>query len=269
MIHINYPNGQKPPDEWLTKAKILTDRLRAAPDRAARNKIIDENSHLWGEIKTWLEGFSYGKCWFSEARDTYSHLQVEHFRPKKQAKEPDREGYWWRAFDYLNYRLCGSVGNSKKGSYFPLRLGTQPANCPEDDCDLEHSVLIDPTRKNDADLITFSNGGVAVPAEADGWDRERAEKSIERYKLNEHPALCRAREDVWSRCKLYVDELELVVNERRKAEKADKCSAVRNEKIEKLKVTLEEMTSRKAPFSAVARAFLFQDNRDWVRRCVA
>jgi hypothetical protein len=92
-------------------------------------------------MKEWLESFSERKCWFSEARDTYSHWQVERFRPKKGARDPDRPGYWWRAFDYLNYRLGGGVGNAKKGSYFPLREGTQPATCPDDNCDDEAPTL--------------------------------------------------------------------------------------------------------------------------------
>ncbi len=269
MIHINYPNGKKPPRKWLKEAKALTDKLKAAPDKAARDRIIDDNSYLWGEVKEWLEGFSNGKCWFSESRDTYSHWQVEHFRPKKEAKDPDRDGYWWRAFDYLNYRLCGSVGNAKKGSYFPLKAGSLVATCPEDNCDDEVCVLIDPTRKSDVDLVTFSNGGVAVPAEAGGWDRERAEMSIKRYKLNDHPPLSRAREEIWGRCQLHVDELEELIIERRKAEEIGKHSAIREERIERLKLALQMMTLPSKPFSAVARAFLFQDNRPWARRLVA
>lgn len=269
MIHINYPAGKKPPADWLEKAEALTNELKAAPNKAARDKIIDDNAHLWGEIKEWLEGFSNGKCWFSEARDTYSHWQVEHFRPKKQAREPERDGYWWRAFDYLNYRLCGGVGNAKKGCYFPLQIGTLPANCPEDNCDDEAHVLIDPIRKSDVDLITFSNGGVAVPAFADGWDRERAVKSIERYKLNGYPPLRRAREEVWNRCKVLVDELERLIIERKKAEDAGKHSPTRNEKIESTKLALHDMTVPSAPFSSVARAFLLHDTRAWARYCVA
>lgn len=269
MIHINYPNGQKPPDEWLNKAKELTKRLNATTDKATRDKIINDNSSFWGEIKEWLEGFSHGKCWFSEARDTCSYWQVEHFRPKKEAKDPDRDGYWWLAFDFLNYRLCGSVVNVKKGSYFPLKPGTQPATCPQDNCDDEAHVLINPIRKDDVDLITFSNGGVAVPSESDGWGRERADKSIKRYKLNDHPPLLRARQDVWNKCKMCVDELQEHINLRKEAEEAGKHSPVRDEKIEKLKRDLREMTLPSAQFSAVARAYLLQDHRKWVRYCIA
>ena len=29
---------------------------------------------------------SHQKCWFSEAKDRFSHLDVEHYRPKMRAK---------------------------------------------------------------------------------------------------------------------------------------------------------------------------------------
>lgn len=269
MIHINFPNGRKPPAKWLRKAKTLTKLLEKTLDKAARNKIIEDNSSFWGEIKEWLEEFSHGKCWFSEARDTCSYWHVEHFRPKKAAKEPDRDGYWWLAFNYLNYRLCGGVVNTKKGAYFPLKPGTSPASCPIDNCDDEACTLIDPIRKDDVDLITFSNGGIAVPAESDGWRCERADKSIKRYKLNDHPPLNRARKIVWNLCRTHVIELENLILLRKRSEESGSHSPSRNERIENLKLELRNMTLPNAEFSAVARAFLLQDRRKWVRRLIA
>jgi hypothetical protein len=269
MIHINYPSGRRPPDEWLEKAKALTERLKRAPSKNACDNIIEENAHVWGEIKDWLDNFSNGKCWFSEARGACFHWQVEHFRPKKEARDPDRDGYWWRAFDYLNYRLCGSVTNSKKGSYFPLRPGTAAAASPEDDCDDEAIILIDPVRKSDVDLITFSDGGVAAPAVVSGWERERADISIKRYKLNEHIPLLRARQAIWNLCRENLAELEVLIAERQQAELAGKYSGAREQKIEARSRDLEAMATRTAEFSGVARAFLLQDPRIWVRRLVA
>lgn len=281
MIHINYPNGRKPNDDpitmelldkgaWIEKAKALTAKLKVAPDKAARVRIIDDNAHVWGEIKDWLETFSYGKCWFSEARGRCFHWQVEHFRPKKEAKDPDRDGYWWRAFDYFNYRLCGSVTNTKKGCYFPIKPGTLPAAGPEDNCDDEFPLLIDPTRKQDVDLIMFTNGGRAIPAAPKGsWDWERADKSIKRYKLNDHIPLRRGREEVWNRCKQKVDRLEELYYERMVAEKAGRYSPSRETEIENLRREIEDMTLPRAEFSAIARDFLLQDTRIWVRKLIA
>jgi hypothetical protein len=264
MIHINYPDGKAPPKEWIDKAEALTKQLIEASDKAARNKIIDDNSAVWGEIKDWLQEFSGGKCWFSEARETYSHWQVEHFRPKKEAKDPRRDGYWWRAFDYLNYRLCGGVGNAKKGSYFPLRTGTTAAQCPDDNCDDEAPFLIDPTVEGDVMLLTFSEGGRAVPADRDGWQHERAQISIDRYKLNDHPPLLRARAKIWNECCNDVNELERLMVEQKR-----KYSPSREQAIRGIAKRLRERTVASSEFSAVACAFLLQDPRIWARRCIA
>jgi hypothetical protein len=131
-------------------------------------------------------------------------------------------------------------------------------------------VLIDPTRKSDVDLIDFGDGGIAVPAPGrDEWDRERAEKSINRYKLNEHAPLRRAREEVWNRCKQKADEFEILIYQQRDAEKVGKHSPTRKQKIETLAREIKEMTLPTAEFSATARAFVLQDPRPFIRKLIA
>jgi hypothetical protein len=264
MMYVEYPGPKSPPKNWLCKANRLTEALKAAATQAERNQIIDFNAALWGEIKQWLEEFSAGKCWFSEAKDTFSHWQVEHFRPKKEAKSPLREGYWWFAFDYKNYRLCGSVGNAKKGSFFPLAHTSFIARGPGDDVDLENSVLLDPTVKADVILLTFVEGGRAAPAMPSGWDWERATISIERYKLNDHPPLSRARQQVWNECRSDADQGDILLKEQQIS-----FSPVRREKFNSVVKRLTDRTRNSAPFSSVARAFVQQHPSDWVQRCIA
>ena len=43
MRHISF-RDQGPCATWLTKANMLLDKLKAAPDEEARNKIIDDNT---------------------------------------------------------------------------------------------------------------------------------------------------------------------------------------------------------------------------------
>ena len=117
---------EKPNPQWIAKANALLEELKTAPNAAARNKIIDDNNKVWGELKDWLLDLSHQKCWFSEAKDCFSHWDVEHYRPKKSAKDKDgteHGGYWWLAFDWQNFRICGNAGNRKKGTFFPLRQG--------------------------------------------------------------------------------------------------------------------------------------------------
>jgi hypothetical protein len=265
MIHIDYPNDMAPPREWLEKAANLTQRLKQAPDKESRDKIIDDNRDFWLKIREWLEQFSHSKCWFSEARDTCSYWQVEHFRPKKEAKDPLRDGYWWLAFDYRNFRLCGGVVNTKKGCYFPLRSGTEPASGPKDECDDESPYLIDPTRLSDVILLTFAEGGLAVPAAAeDGWHRDRALRSIERYKLNEHFPLLRARSRIWEECKIDVGKLlDLIALEMKNP------SPSRRANIEAITNKLKARAQPKEQFSGVARAYLAQHPNLYVKQLLS
>ena len=125
---------------WLDESKRLLDEMTHFTQEAenlrsdgkeaeakekikARNQFIDDHSGHWTKLKPWLFALSHGKCWFTEGRDICSHTDVEHFRPKKEAKELDgsiRDGYWWLAFDYSNFRAAGNVPNRKKGGWFPL-----------------------------------------------------------------------------------------------------------------------------------------------------
>jgi len=262
VIHIDYPAGRLPDQQWLDEANALTERLRNAATQAERNRIIDENKDVWGKVKDWLMTFSHNKCWFTEARDCGSHWHVEHFRPKK-SKAPDHEGYWWRAFDYRNYRLCGSVPNAGKGSDFPLRPGSPRATGPDTNCDDEAHVLIDPTLKVDVQLLTFIRGGQAAAFEADSWNRHRAEVSIKRYKLNDHSPLSIERERVWNTCWGLLVDLERLIAEDM-VSRGDSPS--RRKEMEHLKRRIAEMARPQTPFSAVARALLLHDDRSWVRQ---
>lgn len=109
MIHINM-SSKEPPQEWCRKAESLTEKLkRLTPEE--RKKLIEKNN-IWGELKEWLLQLSHGKCWYSEAKEIYSFYDVDHFRPKNRAKQLDgteRDGYWWLAFDWRNYRISGTA----------------------------------------------------------------------------------------------------------------------------------------------------------------
>ena len=191
---------------WLTTSeKYLQDlqRLHEAGNLEARNQFIDAKSVHWGKLKPWLFALSHGKCWFTEGRDICSHKDVEHFRPKKEAKDIDgtiRDGYWWLAFDYSNFRACGNVPNRKKGGWFPLH---PDSTCSTFDCQCEESeapYLLDPTDPEDVNLIAFDEEGNAIPAPGiSDWEAQRVNESIKRLKLNEHDDLPKERRKVWQK----------------------------------------------------------------------
>jgi hypothetical protein len=227
--------------------------LQGAKSAAARNRIIDKNADLWGELKDWLLSLSYGKCWFTEAKDCFSHWDVEHYRPKKKGKDVDGtvvEGYWWLAFDWQNLRICGNVGNRRKGAYFPLRKGTARAT-PSTDTRAEHPALLDPADSADPILLFFTLEGRAVPAPhvADDWDKERVHISVQRYHLD-FPPLMDQRKVVWGECWRricdYLREIQRCQD--------DPTNEIARTSYKYALAALRELILPDRPFSAVARA---------------
>jgi uncharacterized protein (TIGR02646 family) len=200
------PWSQQKWDEWLSESARLVTKLaelHAARDLDVRNKFIDDNSAHWGKLKPWLQKLSYGKCWFSEAKELYSHYDVEHFRPKKEAKALDgtlRDGYWWLAFDYMNFRVCGNVGNRKKGGWFPLQDGSLQSIYEKRCEESEMSYLLDPIDIDDVRLLAFDEEGKAIPVPgASNWETLRVVETVRRLKLNEHEALTEERRRIWAK----------------------------------------------------------------------
>jgi hypothetical protein len=269
MIWINM-TGWQPSAAWLQCANDVTLQLaNAAPNDRA--EIIDNpaNQALWKELRNELLALGHDKCWFSEARSCFDYLHVEHFRPKKSARNKDgsaRAGYWWLAFDFRNYRLCGGVGNTSKGTWFPLRPGTLAAgyNGPIDFPD-EAPLLIDPIKLFDVSLLTFANRGIALPNPAtSAWDAERAEASIERYKLNSFPPLARARESLWNRFTDLVREADLLMLQQQRIHSADRAR-----RLEDIFDEFARSKRREAEFSAMASAFFKRHPTAWVRELAA
>lgn len=258
--------GKEPDKAWQARAKEISDRLDAAATKVERDKIIDDNHEVWGELKPWLLELSKGKCWFSEARDCFSHWEVEHYRPKKASKNLDGtergEGYWWLAFDWHNFRICGNVGNRKKGAFFPLREGTHEASATDRNIDDEFPYLIDPTRLSDTLLLAFDeNGDVKPLPDLDEWNTDRAEESIKRYKLREHEPLMEARRDVWSKCTREVNRCQNLMEQLSK-----NPTATKKEAVEQQMLKLQEMVKFEAEFSAVACDCLRSRSERWAQR---
>jgi uncharacterized protein (TIGR02646 family) len=218
----------------------------------ARNQFIDDHSGHWTKLKPWLLALSYGKCWFSESKDTYSHYEVEHFRPKKFAKNLDdsvRDGYWWLAFEYSNFRICGNVGNRKKGGWFPLQSGSLCSSYAHQCEESESPYLLDPTDPDDVCLVAFDEEGKVIPAPgASEWEARRVEISIDCLKLNAHEALTEARKTVWQAvCR----EIEGYLSA--KARCCSGCNPAAKEKLRRHAQSIRKMVQAEAPLSSVVR----------------
>lgn len=181
------------------------DRARAAKQdvTAARKDAITKGlkkstrQAIWGDLSSNLAALKKGKCWYSESKNPASDKNVDHFRPKNRvAEDPDHEGYWWRAFDWKNYRYSSQWCNQRrvndvdgtsggKWDHFPLRAGSFRARQETDDIDLEDVMLLDPVDPDDWKLLTFRPDGHPTPANANGsLEYERAATSIEVYHLH-------------------------------------------------------------------------------------
>ena len=267
------PWTRKQWQKWLDKSAELHTKLanlNKAGKIEARNKFIDAHSGHWAKLKPWLQALSRGKCWFSEVRELYSHYDVEHFRPKKEAKSLDgkvRDGYWWLAFDYTNFRICGTVGNRKKGGWFPLKDGSL-CSTYENQCEeSETSYLLDPTDPEDVNLVAFDDEGNVIPApynDMSDWQKQRVEESIERLKLNKHEALTEARKKVWQTINR---EIELYLRAK------SRCSGGNNpaakEKIRSSLRNIHAMTQPESELSSVARWCILFRNDPRLTRLVA
>lgn len=239
--------------KWRHRSKLYIQIMSWFNDAgciAARNKFIDDHSAHWGKLKPWLLALSHGKCWFTEARDNASHLDVEHFRPKKSArniKGPERDGYWWLAFDYTNFRIAGTVPNRKKGVWFPLQYGSQYSTftrrCEGD----EVPHFLDPTNAHDTTLLAFDEEGKAVPAPGNSrWEIVRAKRTIELLKLTEHQALTEERRKVWQNTTKLINKYLQALSEMR-------TSATAREKAKAAARELKCLTKPDTELSAVVR----------------
>lgn len=259
-------DGKEPDKDWRRRARALSDALDAAETKADRDAIIENNSAVWRELRSWLLELSGGKCWFSEARDCFSHWDVEHYRPKKAARNLDGthrgEGYWWLAFDWRNFRICGNVGNRKKGAFFPLRDGTHQASAVDRNTEDELPYLLDPVRPDDPLLLCFDeNGDIKPLPDLDTWNTARVEESIRRYKLREHEPLMEARRDVWSKCVREVNLCQNLMEEMSKNPSATKKEAIRQQMLK-----LRDMVKFEAEFSVTASECLRSRPQQWAQR---
>lgn len=258
-------------DSWLSTSTTYLaelEKLNAADDTKGRNDFIDAHSAHWGQLKIWLKVLSKGKCWFSEVRELYSHYDVEHFRPKKIAKNSDgtdRDGYWWLAFDYTNYRLCGNVGNRKKGGWFPLRDGSICSTNDNPREESEEGYLLDPTDAEDVNLISFDPTGNAIPSpNISAWEKIRVDETIKRLKLNQHNELAEARRKIWQKINFEINQYQKF-----KARCTKSGNPAAKAKVLEHCRNIKKLTAYDAELSSVAKWSVLYRNDQQLSRLIA
>lgn len=247
-----------PPQDWVEEAEAITAQLRNAPDAEARKALLEDYEGFWRDdrIRNWLLGNFNNKCWYSEAYETVSPLHVDHYRPKGNISDGAGnklgEGYWWLAFEWVNYRIAGHLVNSKKGDIFPILHGSRANPDDQTSMHLECPTLLDPLKSLDAGLISFEKEEglcIAIPAaNIDDTDRQKAERTIEILGLNIRDRLNQKRTKFWDECLMKIADYQ---GFRNTCGGADALVSVMREQLAK---ELEQKVAYDAEFSSVVKA---------------
>lgn len=202
------------PTGWATKVAALEAQIDAEIDIAKKLALIDAHDSYWKELKPQLAKLFNYKCWYTEAPQAGTDVDVDHYRPKGRVAElrtqgNSHPGYWWLAFKPKNYRYSCIVANRRrrdvdtahtggKADHFPIADELQRAWCSNDDCDNEQPDLLDPCKATDTALLTFKDDGEAMERYDSATHprlHRRAKTSINYYHLN-HTDFVRARQDL-------------------------------------------------------------------------
>jgi hypothetical protein len=281
----------RPSADWLGRAKrarVLVWAIATKIADATEEELpqlyeqlraeIAKHAGLWAELKKEMADLSSGKCWYCESRENRSDLAVDHFRPKSEVKECATHcGYWWLAFDPMNYRfacdLCNSLhANEKAGkalgksTHFPLLDEGTRVFDPSGNLDDEWLALLDPAQAADPGLIGFLHEGTAVPryshAESPLFNK-RASLSIDVYNLND-VRIREERQAIANEIKLQVARADKYLTQAM----AEDRTALDHFK-EAIRI-IRSKASWEAEFSSSARAVLagFRD-KEWVASTLA
>jgi hypothetical protein len=263
MIYVHRDFSKISPEK-LAALKALSDSLDEIADPAARKQFIKDNQAAWSEVRKELTAMSFGKCWYTEAKEGASRYQTDHFRPHGRAKQAPGNtaaGYCWLAFDIENFRIVGVLANTQnqeysentvgKGDWFPLLDPSKRATLINRATDDEVPLLLDPANDDDPDKIVFYDNGEVHPAshlsEQDkAWVRDAIDRmGIKQGQLN---GLRRA---VWRDCSLLISIYDGYYKTPAEARTTqDKVN------MKKLAKALRAMSSCRAPFAATARQCL-------------
>lgn len=260
MLYINPDRIPIDNKKWKKKADELLKQLVEADTKEKRHEIIDENQRYWKLFKLHLKSLSYNKCWYSDSINPASHYHVDHFRPKKMVLEhnlSEREGYWWLTFDDTNFRLSGSVPNTKKGNHFAVKK-----NAVLNKGSIKDEVIyfLDQTKKQDVGLINLREDGLAIesaPEDEEPWDFDRAKYTIDKLDLN-YEDLVEARSVEWLITSGLIKKINGLIRENN-----EDPSASTEKEIDGLKDQCRARIASCANFASTSRACLRASGKRW------
>ena len=256
------------PAGWAASVATLEARIAAEPDVGEKLKLINANAAFWKALKGELAKLFHFKCWYTEAPQAGTDVDVDHYRPKGRVAEliaavHTHPGYWWLAFKPMNYRYSCIVANRRrcdvetghvggKADHFPIADEARRAWSPGDAYDDEQPDLLDPCKSSDVALLTFKEDGEAMPrfsAATHPRLYRRAYTSINYYNLN-HTDFVRARLDLREDIERHIGSAR---NYFRHLEKGD---AVNDYAYEEAITALRKMRQPPQPYSSFCTIIL-------------
>jgi uncharacterized protein (TIGR02646 family) len=124
MIKISLPIEH--PQASFTLAKEIAKLVAEVKKQVLKPSKTDFSDAFWGKLKNILWRAQGRKCCFCEKKVSLGEGDVEHYRPKRDAKCIDnknivlKNGYWWLAYEWKNFLFVCRTCNVQKSNRFPL-----------------------------------------------------------------------------------------------------------------------------------------------------
>jgi hypothetical protein len=263
MIYIHRDWGAIPED-IKTALKEAEDALNKIADPEERKAFIKANAVKWSAVRKYLASMSHNKCWYSEAKESVSRYQVDHFRPHGRAKQAIKnfaDGYSWLAFDLDNFRLAGGLSNSEnqeyseetvgKADWFPLSDPSKRATLAARDYSLESPLLLDPVEPEDPYKLTFSQDGTIGPDPVLDKEKKTDIALAIRCLGLDQSQLNNARRTTWRRCSRAITKYNRIAKKPRGNRTTEESEILRE-----LQQEIVGMSKSSSPFAATARCCL-------------
>lgn len=205
------------PNELRNALKAATKALANVKPEDRSDFFKKNRDKTWGDpaLVAAYKKLIGNKCWYSEVDLAGADPNVDHFRPKGRVVEVDDsfsktgeecEGYWWLAFEPLNYRLSCQHSNQRrvdehtdggKADFFPVKGSRTPTGTSYLGI-FEDVLPLDPCVPSDVSLIWFDPDGnpCCSPKKkrSEEEDKLRIQATIWLYHLDKHEtAILRAK----------------------------------------------------------------------------
>lgn len=237
---------------WIEDAKIHSEELKKKKTHSEREEYMKKHG-IWSKFKPILTKYFGEKCWYSECALEGSFIDVDHFRPKNRSKDEQGniildDGYWWLAYDYLNYRLSceksnRNFGGGGKNDMFPLKSGTVPSSQGYSN---DVHLLLDPCVKSDVMLIDCDENGEIIAMSDDPYEISRVDISRRAYNWD---CFNNGRKKIRLACQNALEIFEIMYTEY-------------PEKMEHSLIQICNLVDSQTPYSSFARRYIERKIKD-------